>query len=224
MLKSLHWYCERLTSNPKNLQLIQSFQIEREHECVELYQEKQIICGLEQYLKHQAWEDDLTNKTRVYLVKTRFTKEVVSYFALKAGMISVNSLQRDVQREQKALQNGIKLVPDTISGIEISHFAINDAYRKKHSTKRQSLKGLGEYIYPQFIYPLIYKAATLIGAEIMYMYAADSTQNDEHPSFSLVKYYERLFEVKTVTDVDNYKPVTSYYDGDCIFMYKWLDL
>ncbi|MBP3677457.1 MAG: hypothetical protein J6I97_03835, partial [Agathobacter sp.] len=53
------------------------------------------VVGLEAFLKYCAWEYDERGLIKAYVVKTYFTNEIVAYFALKAGMISVDSNQRD---------------------------------------------------------------------------------------------------------------------------------
>ena len=209
-------YCERLTSNKHNKELIKDFVIDREKACRYEYERTGRIFGLELYLKHCAWESDLSNEARFYLIKTVFTNEIVAYFSLKCGLISVDSVFRNDNKENLAREQGVKLVPDTLSGIEIAHFAINDKYRKSHSKNGILVKGLGKYLYLDFILPIIRKANKLVAAQILYLYAADSSKDKK-----LVEYYNKTFMFKTV-DNENYKPVTSYYDNDCIFMYRLL--
>lgn len=210
-------YCEPLRSRSKNKQLIQNFTIDREADCIEYFKETGKICGLELYLKYCAWKADERNEVKVYLVKTYFTEEIVAYFALKAGMLSVDDEARDKEREANAIERGIKLVPDTIPGIEISHFAVNDIYRRKH----KNVRWLGGYIYPTFIYPIFKKFSEFIGVKVVYLYAADNSNGseDNEKKKHLVDYYREAFKFSEATDT-RYIPVTSYYDDNCIFMYQ----
>ncbi len=211
MFREMFFKCERLTSKEKNKQLIQNFFIERESKCKKIWEETGIAKGLDLYLKLYAWNDDLENNVRLYIIKTVFTNEVVAYFGLKAGMVSSNLSQRDREKEEEALQRGIKLVPETLSGIEISHFAVNDLYRKKHGYP----KGLGKYIFPKFILPIINEVSEQIGVKVLYLYAADSSDDN-----GLVSYYKDVFGFKEGQYVHDMKPVTSYYDDYCVFMYR----
>lgn len=204
-------YCEPLRSNPKNKELINNFVIEREEKYRNIHNQ---IIGLEAYLKHCAWEDDESGQIRAYVIKPYFSDEIIAYFAIRAGMVSVDSELRNFEREFNALQEGTKLVPDTIPGIEISHFAVNDAYRKKHSKNGTSLKGLGKYLYPEFIYPIIHKVTLLLGVNILYLYAA----GDE----KLKNYYEKVFGFSRLKYDEKIVPVTSYYDDNCEFMFRLL--
>ena len=209
-------YCEPLRANKTNKELIQNFTVDREIKNRLIYEKTGKIIGLEQYLKQCAWSDDENNLVRVYLIKTYFSKEVIAYFALKTGLLSIDSDERDTAREFNAKQQGIKLVPDTISSIEISHFAVNDDYRKRHN----NVKGLGQYIYPTFIYPIIRKISNLTGFKVIYLYAADNSEKDKK---KLVSYYKDVFGfVDASNDTNRFIPVTSYYDDECVFMYHIL--
>lgn len=203
-------YCEPLRANSKNKALIEKFVIRRE----EKYASLDGIVGLEAYLKHCAWDADKEGLIKAYVIKTYFTDEIVAYFAIRAGMVSVDSECRDAEREHEALQEGTKLVPETIPGIEISHFAVNDAYREKHSKNGVLPKGLGYYLYPEFIYPIICKVKQKLGVRILYLYAA----GDE----TLKNYYQKVFGFSRLIDSPKIVPVTSYYDDYCEFMFLLL--
>ena len=203
-------YCEPLRSNEKNRQLIQNFYIEREKEYSNPENVQGQIIGLEAYLKYSAWEDDLHNNIKAYVVKTYFTNEIVAYFTLKCGLFTLDTELRDSLKEELAKENGIKLVPDTIPCVEIAQYAVNDNYKKKHGKNGIPLKGLGEALYPDFIYPIIEKAANIIGIKCIYLYAA----GDNH----LTDYYERVFGFKKIDDATMI-PIMPYYDNGCSFMY-----
>lgn len=208
-------YCEPLTVRRRNKELINSFYIKRESD-YEQYLEQNVVKGLERYLKYCAWEEDLKNETRIYLIKTYMREEIVAYFALKAGMITIDNDDRDIKKEKCAQAEGIELVPETASGIEISHFAVNDAYRDSHN----NAKGIGEYLYPAFIYPIIKKVSRSIGVKIVYLYAADTSENgDTESGKRLVNYYKDVFGF-VEDNSREYRPITPYYDSGCIFMYN----
>lgn len=212
MFKKPLLYCQKLRTKSANAKLIQEFYIERESDCEQFYYEYNQIYGLCQYLKHCAWEDDCNNDVKIYLIKSMFSKEIVAYFGLKAGLIADSISERDEQKEQLGIKYGVKAVPSTIPGIELSHFAINDKFKEKHNAKR-----LGKYLYPKFIYPIIKKVSEEIGAKIVYLYAADSS--DDGNAQALVNYYSS-FGFHTVEKGNDIRPVTSYYDNECIFMYQ----
>ena len=203
-------YCEPLRNNIKNKELIKDFYIEREKEYSDPSKTNGRIIGLEAYLKYCAWEEDADNETKVYVIKTYFTNEIVAYFSLKCGLITLDRESRNFLKEERAKESGIKLVPDTIPCVEIAQYAVNDNYKKAHGKNGQPLKGLGEALYPDFIYPIIKKASSIIGFKTIYLYAA----GDKH----LTDYYERVFGFEKV-EHNNFVPVMPYYDNGCAFMY-----
>ena len=46
--------------------------------------------GLENYLKYQALNDEKSGIARTYLVKTIDNKEIVAYFTLRTGLITIS--------------------------------------------------------------------------------------------------------------------------------------
>ena len=147
--------CEPLRKNKDNLNLIQHFTIYREKGYSQFSNK---IVGLESYLKRCAWDDDENNLVRIYLIKTRDGKDIVAYFGLRSGMIAAN-MTDDIKIEQQRQifeEEGIKLFPEVLPGIEISHFAVNDNYRKKLSNGSTLIKGIGKYLFPKYIYPIIW--------------------------------------------------------------------
>ena len=205
------FYLEPLTSDETNLQLIQNCTIDREKKYSHLPGK---VIGLEAYLKRCAWQDDLNNQVRIYLIKDSKTGDVAAYFGLKAGMVvdSEEGMPSEEEKQEVMEEYGAKLLPEVVPGIEITHFAVNDDYRRKAGKEGKPIRGLGEYFYPQFIYPIIEDVARKIGVGLIYLYAA----GDER----LVSYYERVFEFQMLDAADFIIPLEPGYDGGCTFMYR----
>lgn len=203
--------CVHLLSDVKYYFKIQDFFIDREAE-VEKIQDK--VIGLGPYLKRCAWQEDLNNEVRIYLIIDTQTDDIAAYFGLKAGMVA-NSKTGMISAEAQQIifnEKGVKWLPSVLPGIEISHFAVNDNYRRKISTASRPVKGLGAYFYPEFIYPIIEDVAQKIGVNMIYLYAA----GDE----KLVSYYRSVFDFQSLEDEDFYVPLEPDYDGGCTFMYR----
>lgn len=203
--------CVPLTSDIKHRKEIKNFVIDREAE----YPSKEdAVIGLEAYLKKCAWEDDKANNVRIYLIKDESNGEIAAYFGLKAGMVADSSsgMPSEITRQRIMEELGVKILPEIIPGIEISHFAVNDDYRRHASTSGKPIRGLGEYFYPTFIYPIIEEVAEKIGVGMIYLYAA----GDEH----LENYYKRVFKFDLLKGEDYYVPLEPKYDGGCTFMYR----
>ena len=76
---------ETLTSNEENKIAIQSFVASKKGK------------ALERYLKKSAWKEDVDGNTKVYLVKDKQTKEIVFFFALNAGLLYKELVEREYQ-------------------------------------------------------------------------------------------------------------------------------
>ena len=74
------FYYEHLLDSSDNLQLIQDF-------CVT----NTSGYGLERYIKELAESDEKDGSARTYLVKDRFTHEIVAYFSLKTGLFTIDA-------------------------------------------------------------------------------------------------------------------------------------
>ncbi len=203
--------CVQLTSNANYHDLINDFKIDRESKYSSI---KDKIVGLEAYLKRCAWQDDLNGEVKIYLILDESVREVAAYFGLKAGMVASSKEEMPSLELQRAIykEEGIKLLPEVLPGVEISHFAVNDNYRRRVGGDGAPIRGLGEYFYPEFIYPIISDVASKIGVNMIYLYAA----GDEH----LVSYYERVFGFQALDTGDFFVPLEPDYDGGCVFMYQ----
>lgn len=92
--------------------------------------------GLESYFRKYAIRDEEENIARTYVIKDNSSKEIVAYFTLRSGLITVS----------RGFLKGF----DAITGIELANFAVNDSYREVHDV----IPRLGSYIFYTFILPL----------------------------------------------------------------------
>lgn len=203
--------CVPLLSDEQHLEQINNFTIDRE---AEYSHRTDKVVGLEAYLKRCAWDEDLNNEVRIYLIKDSESSEVAAYFGLKAGMVASSKADMLSAEEQQQIfvAEGVKWLPEVLPGIEISHFAVNDNYRRHAGANGKPVKGLGAFFYPEFIYPIIEDVAEKIGINMIYLYAA----GDE----KLVSFYKDVFEFQSLQEEDVYVPLEPDYDGGCAFMYR----
>lgn len=202
--------CVPLTDDRRHEEAIKDFVIDRE---AGIPKNLDYVAGLEAYLKRCAWDDDMNHDVKIYLIKDlEMEGEIVAYFGLRAGSVIDRSKGIfSMQEVEEALNNqNVKLVPATHPGIEISHFAVNDNYRRKVG----NIKGLGEYLYPEFIFPIILDVFDKIGVRLIYLFAA----GDEH----LIRYYRRVFRFQNLDANDTNTPILPSYDKGCTFMYDWI--
>lgn len=156
---------------------------------------------LEGYLKECALEDENNSVARTYLVKDMATDELVAYFSLKAGFVSVN--------EDRGL---FESRFDTIPAVELANFAVNANYISTHMTA----KGVGKVVFKDFILWIIEKAAEWVGIDFVYIFAL--------PNEKLIKRYRQygFTRLSSLQERAIHKRIRPRYDENCIFMYRQL--
>jgi len=190
ILKNDTFYCEHLGASKNDFQDIQNFSVK------DVRGE-----GLADYLKNTAIDDENSGIMRTYFVRDNSSSEFVGYFSLKAGLISFN-------------EGGTGTVADfdTLPGIELANFAVNNAYISKHP----KLKGIGFTIFTDFIKPFVKNIATLVGVKIIYIFAL--------PFDGLIKQYGRYGFNRLPAEQEDelHRRLKPRYDSECIFMYQML--
>ncbi|MBR4630925.1 MAG: hypothetical protein IKO57_10895 [Treponema sp.] len=141
--------------------------------------------------------DENCNYSRTYLVKDKTTSEIVSYFSLRTGLITMQ-----VEKEKF----------DSIPAIELSNFAVNQNYREKHS----HIKQIGIYTFEFFVLPIVKCMAKYIGINSLYIYAL--------PEQKLIEHYGKMGFSRLPPNQERFVQfhVKPKYDEGCIFMYQVL--
>lgn len=153
--------------------------------------------GLEKYLKDRAMIEEELDEARTYLIIDKETEEIVAYFTLKAGMVSINERVFLFKRDF-----------DSLSGVELANFAVNDGYKELHHEQ----EGIGLIVFMSFILPLVKEVSKYIGVCLLYIFAL--------PYKGLIEYYEKM-NFKRLPVVDEYflhRRMKPRYDSGCIFM------
>ena len=157
--------------------------------------------GLQVNLKKRAFHDEAAGIMRTYLVRDNYTAELVAYFSLKAGLISLNEVETE---------DGILF--DTLPGTELANFAVNNEYLIKNPT----FKGIGFVIFNDFIKPLVEEISKTVGVKIIYIFAL--------PFEGLIKQYGRygFRRLEAEHEAELHRRLKPRYDSECIFMYQML--
>ena len=185
--KSENLICNHLGSNIKDFADIEAFEIIPE-----------TGRGLEIYLKQQAMQDERFGVMRTYLVRFKPSGEIVGYFSLKAGLVSLN----------EKISSG-KVSFDTLPGVELANFAVNSAFSQKHNAK-----GLGYLLFSRLIAPFVKEHAKTLGIYMLYIFAL--------PHERLMKTYEDYGFYRLPPKAENqlHQRLKPAYDASCIFMYQ----
>ena len=180
------FYYEHLLDSSYNLQLIQDF-------CVT----NTSGYGLERYIKELAESDENDGSARTYLVKDKFTHEIVSYFSLKTGLFTIDAGNDFFY---------------SISGIELANFAVNSSYRKNHP----DAKNLGSTVFAEFVLPFVNFIRSLVGIQAIFIYAL--------PEDKLIKHYKTMGFHRLDPEDEQFvhQHVKPKYDEGCVFMYQLL--
>lgn len=157
--------------------------------------------GLVRYLRFMAFAEENAGTMRTYMVRDNFSSELVGYFSLKAGLISVNEVHTEDE-----------VTFDTIPGVEIANFAVNQMYLQAHP----DMKGIGLIIFNDFILPAIEEAAKSVGVKIVYIFAL--------PFDRLIKRYGEygFLRLDSASEDELHKRLKPNYDEDCVFMFQQL--
>lgn len=186
--KNEYLKCEPILFSENNKKLVKDFRIDLE-----------TGYGLQNYINNYAVQDELQHINRTYLIKDIDSNEIAGFFSLKTGMISTKG----------TLDNDGKIEFETIPGIEISNFAINDQYKDTHL----KTKGLGVVIFFEFILPICKSIAKQVGASILYIFALPYERLMEH--YHMEMNFDRLDKELEDNIHKNYRPS---YDQGCVFM------
>ncbi|MBR1629396.1 MAG: hypothetical protein IJ679_09065 [Lachnospiraceae bacterium] len=168
--------------------------------------------GLSDYLKRYARQEEMNRSMRTYLVRDKETDECVGYFSLKAGLISLNEVEVEVE-DSATGETRIEREFDTLPGVELANFAVNSDYIKKYPYQ----KGVGYVIFKKFIIPMIDAVSENVGVKMVYIFAL--------PYGRLMKRYERygFCRLSDSQEADLHKRLKPRYDESCKFMYLVLE-
>ncbi len=158
--------------------------------------------GLVDYIRFMAFHEEDAGTMRTYIIRDLYSSELVGYFSLKAGLISVNEVHSE---------NNVTF--DTIPGIEIANFALNNSYLSIHN----KMKGTGLIIFNDFIVPIVQEVAKNVGVKIIYIFAL--------PFEKLIRRYEEygFRRLDDASEDELHKRLKPNYDKNCIFMYQLLN-
>lgn len=98
--------CEVLTSNPQNEMKIRDFTCHIRNNT------------LENYLKTDAWKEDIDGETRVYLIREHNTRQIVLFFSLKCGTLFTTYKLDDSYNE---LEEAQKSLVDEMVNLRLNH-------------------------------------------------------------------------------------------------------
>lgn len=135
----------------------------------------------------------------------------------------------DVKKKLKAAKDDIerllgkfdsmppnKQVAKSFPSVELTHFCVNEAYRKKWQTYGFSPRNrIGSTMFWHVIVSIVEKIRSLTGCEYLYLFAADAT-SDRH----LVNHYKNMMALREEMTMSALQPI---YDFNCTFLCAGID-
>lgn len=109
-----------------------------------------------------------------------------------------------------------KQVAKSFPSIELTHFCVNEAYRKKWQTYGFSARNrIGATLFWYVIVGIVEKIRNFTGCEYLYLFAADST-----PDRHLVNHYKNMMGLREEMTMSALQPL---YDFNCTFLCADID-
>lgn len=109
-----------------------------------------------------------------------------------------------------------KQVAKSFPSVELTHFCVNEAYRKKWQTYGFSARNrIGSTMFWHVIVGIVEKIRNLTGCEYLYLFAADAT-----PDRHLVNHYKSMMGFREEMTMSALQPI---YDFNCAFLCAGID-
>ena len=148
---------------------------------------------LSTYLKKFAKKHAVEKLNKIYLLRSSKTGMLAAWFGLKAATLPYNDVGESF------------LIP----AIELTHFAVDERFKSIDDSMKA-----GEFIYWNFILPIVREVAEKVGCKNLFAFAIDNPK--------LISYYKLHLGFKEITDSDT-KQFFEYaepdYDEGCRFLY-----
>lgn len=170
-------------------------------------------CGI---LYHEFEELRLLEQNKKLRIRLKKLMESKNTPEIKEA---IQAVTEEIKKEKKKLYRVLgsfeslpenKHVSSTYSGVELSHFCVNVAYKPKWQELNFGRNKLGATLFWYFIVPKVLDISKLVGCEYLYLFAADASA-DMH----LVNHYKNLMGFRDNMNVLTIQPI---YDFQCRFL------
>lgn len=109
-----------------------------------------------------------------------------------------------------------KQVAKSFPSVELTHFCVNETYRKKWQAYGFSTRNrIGSTVFWHVIVGIVEKIRSLTGCEYLYLFAADAT-----PDRHLVNHYNNMMGLREDMKLSALQPI---YDFNCTFLCACID-
>lgn len=151
---------------------------------------------LSNYLKKLAKKHQSSKVNKIYIIRYASTGQIVAWFGLKSATLPYN------EKDDSFL----------IPAIELTHFAVDERF--KNPLGKKNTVHTGEYIFWNFILPIVNEVSEKVACKVLFLFAIDTPK--------LITYYKDVLKFKEITNT-NEKQFFEYaapdYDEGCRFLY-----
>lgn len=158
--------------------------------------------------------EDYNGRIKPYIVWDASSEIIIGYFTLITTCMIIKPYE---ETEPEHIQE--KDVEKIISCVELEHFALNDIYLEWLEDKGYSNRGVGNYIFKEYIMNII----AVLSAEVNFTYLILHAYNN----LKVIEAYRRMGFETMEDDAESIVPMMSdvralHYDyaGDCKFMFR----
>lgn len=148
------------------------------------------------YLRKVAKKHQTASVNKIYLIRYSSTGQIAAWFGLKTATLPYNDVGDSF------------LIP----AIELTHFAVDERFR--NPLKTDNTVHTGEFIFWNFILPIVKDVAKKVACKALFVFAIDTPK--------LIKYYKNVLQFKELSNT-NEKQFFEYaapdYDEGCRFLY-----
>ena len=151
---------------------------------------------LESYLKKFAKKHTEGRVNKIYFIRSVRTGQLAAWFGLKAATLPYNDIGDSF------------LIP----AIELTHFAVDERYKKADSDSM--VMRTGEFIFWNYILPIVRDVSDKVACKALFVFAIDTPK--------LVKYYKETLqfkELKNTNEEQFFEYAAPDYDEGCRFLY-----
>ena len=177
------------------------------------------VIALQKFLRDDAINADNNNNIRLYFIYDKEVKMLAGYYTLTSTCMLRKA--EDGAKENTKYEFE-KIVSKVVPSIEIEHFALNDEYLKWLKRNGYNNKGIGYFIYQQYVKNTIIAALENIAFSyvILHAYKHDKVI-DAYRNMGFETYEDDKENIIPI--LDGLTPIRGDYADTCKFMYQSIE-
>lgn len=169
--------------------------------------------ALQRYFVEDAIRDDVHHEAKTYILFDESERLIIAYFTIRTACIMRDAVETvDIGQ----------IVRNIVPCIEITKFCVNECYEDILVSTGRSGKGLGTYVYIQFIMPLLVVLSDIVGFSEVILFAIRDEAGKVINAYRNHMGFETLDDdsLKVVSALENVAIIVEEYVSECQFMFQ----